>query len=164
MLIIAWIGGSQEKMEKEEELMICKKAVNTFGGAIQQVIAMEEAAELIIAITDFAAGKENNLSEEIADVEIMCTQLGIIYNADKVKEYDRKEISIKSSEILMFAQKNLAMLIQGISKVIRDKNKHPEEYISNAKTCCRYLRMLVDEKEVDNFKDYKLNRLKGVVW
>ena len=59
-------------ISRDEELLICNKAVNTFGQAIQKVVAMEECAELISAVNNKMIERENNIEEEIADVEIMC--------------------------------------------------------------------------------------------
>jgi len=60
-----------EKIKNDEAIVICKKAIDTFGGAIQQVVAMEEMGELIQAISKSIRCKSNNVEEEIADVEIM---------------------------------------------------------------------------------------------
>lgn len=75
-----------EKIEHEKEVIICKKAIDTFGAAIQQVVAMEECGELIQAISKSIRCKEHNVEEEIADVEIMCSQLRLIFNSKKVDE------------------------------------------------------------------------------
>lgn len=74
-------------ISRDEELLICNKAVNTFGQAIQKVVAMEECAELISAINYRMMDKEDNIVEEIADVEIMCTQLEIMFNTGNTSTY-----------------------------------------------------------------------------
>lgn len=74
-------------ISKDEELLICNKAVNTFGQAIQKVVAMEECAELISAVNHKMMERENNIEEEIADVEIMCSQLSVMYNLQVIDSY-----------------------------------------------------------------------------
>lgn len=58
------------------------QAVNTFGTPAQIIIAMEECSELIKELSKTLRGKSNvdNISEEIADVQIMLEQLKIIFN------------------------------------------------------------------------------------
>jgi len=56
-----------------------KTAVNTFGHGAQIEMAIEECAELIQALQKFKRRKPHNVAEEIADVEIMCKQLRIIF-------------------------------------------------------------------------------------
>ena len=48
---------------------------------------MEECAELISAINYRMMDKEDNITEEIADVEIMCTQLEIMFNTGNTSPY-----------------------------------------------------------------------------
>ena len=70
----------------DEEIVVCKKAIDTFGVANQQLKAVEELSELIQAIMKALEGDKHNVEEEIADVEIMLTQLKIMYNMAKVDE------------------------------------------------------------------------------
>jgi NTP pyrophosphatase (non-canonical NTP hydrolase) len=81
-----------EKITKDQETLICKRAIDTFGAAIQQVVAMEECGELIQAISKAIRCKTHNVEEEIADVEIMCKQLRIIYNSQKVDEIKQDKL------------------------------------------------------------------------
>lgn len=60
------------------EIEILTLAIKTFGYTAQEEIAIEECSELIQAITHKHRGREHNLAEEIADVEIMLEQLKII--------------------------------------------------------------------------------------
>ena len=75
-------------MMTSSDSVICRKAVETFGVEIQQIVAMEELGELIQAISKIARWEcsqsedleilleyIDNLAEEIADVEIMLEQL-----------------------------------------------------------------------------------------
>ena len=53
-------------------------AINEYGEKAQEDIAIEECGELICAISHKHRGREHNIPEEIADVEIMLEQLKII--------------------------------------------------------------------------------------
>lgn len=53
-------------------------AIEQNGATHQEIVAIEECAELIQAITHKHRGRDHNLAEEIADVEIMLEQLKII--------------------------------------------------------------------------------------
>lgn len=60
------------------DIEIMKAAIECFGEQAQEKVAMEECAELIQAIIHKHRGREHNIAEEIADVEIMLEQLKII--------------------------------------------------------------------------------------
>ena len=77
----------------DEEIVVCKKAIDTFGVAEQQLKAVEEMGELIQAIAKALIGKEHNVEEEIADVEIMLTQLKIMYDLKKIEEWKEFKIN-----------------------------------------------------------------------
>ena len=62
------------------EPQILEAAIKTFGEIAQEEMAVEECAELITAIKHKHRGREHNIAEEIADVEIMLEQLKIINN------------------------------------------------------------------------------------
>lgn len=64
---------------------IFNAAIRVFGGSAQ-----EECSELIQAITHKHRGREHNIAEEIADVEIMLEQLKIINNCASEVEKIRK--------------------------------------------------------------------------
>lgn len=61
--------------------------IKTYGGNAQHVVAMEECAELIKAISKYLRRGDvddiDNLIEEIADVEIMLEQLKFIHCIDR---------------------------------------------------------------------------------
>lgn len=52
--------------------------IRRFGEVAQEKMAIEECSELIQAICHKHRGREHNIAEEIADVEIMLEQLKII--------------------------------------------------------------------------------------
>lgn len=60
------------------EYEIVKAAIETFGEKPQEEVAIEECSELIQAITHKHRGRNHNIAEEIADVEIMLMQLKLI--------------------------------------------------------------------------------------
>lgn len=68
-------------------------AISVFGEHAQEEVAIEECSELIQAITHKHRGREHNIAEEIADVEIVLEQLKIINNcANKVKQIRQEKI------------------------------------------------------------------------
>ena len=93
-------------MITSSDSVICRKAVEKFGIDIQQIVAMEELGELIQAISKIARWECNqledvetlsdyidNLSEEIADVEIMLEQLKQCYGCHiQADDYKRRKI------------------------------------------------------------------------
>ena len=76
-----------KKFTKDEEIVICNKAINSYGNASQKIKAIEEMGELIQAISKTLLDNENNVEEEIADVEIMLTQLKIMYNLSDIENW-----------------------------------------------------------------------------
>ena len=75
----------------EKEIFI--DAIRVFGEKEQEEVAIEEMAELIQAITHKHRGREHNIAEEIADVEIMLEQLKIINNcANEVEKIRRANV------------------------------------------------------------------------
>ena len=75
----------------EHEILLA--AIHSFGEERQERQAIEECSELIQAICHKQRGREHNIAEEIADVEIMLEQLKIINNCDnKVKEIRKYKI------------------------------------------------------------------------
>lgn len=72
------------------DIEIFTAAIRAFGEREQEEVAIEECSELIQAISHKHRGREHNIAEEIADVEIMLEQLKIInlcYNeVEKIKK------------------------------------------------------------------------------
>ena len=73
------------------EREIYQRAIDVYGGKHQEIIAIEECSELIQAITHKHRNRKDNITEEIADVEVMLEQLKIINDCTKevkeMKEY-----------------------------------------------------------------------------
>ena len=75
------------------ELEILLTAIRTYGEKAQEDVAIEECAELIQAISHKHRGRQHNIPEEIADVEIMLEQLKIINNCrNEVAEIHKQKI------------------------------------------------------------------------
>ena len=73
--------------------LLVSSAVEKWGNATQMLLTMEECGELIVAINHFLRGRKDKreLAEEIADVEIMCTQMRYMIGDEIVdKEKHRK--------------------------------------------------------------------------
>lgn len=58
-----------------------KKAIDRWGGEDQCRQAQEELAELIVALSHAIRGRKHNVHEEIADVEIMLTQMRMVFGS-----------------------------------------------------------------------------------
>lgn len=72
---------------------INKAAIEYYGEEVQENQCIEECAELIQAINKKHRGREHNIPEEIADVEICLEQLKMINDcADEVEYYKKKKI------------------------------------------------------------------------
>lgn len=72
------------------EKEIFNSTIRVFGEMAQEEVAIEECSELIQAITHKHRGREHNIPEEIADVEIMLEQLKIINGCASEVEGIRK--------------------------------------------------------------------------
>ena len=80
-------------------------AISVFGEHAQEEVAIEECSELIQAICHKHRGREHNIAEEIADVEIMLMQLKIInrcgndvanYRQEKIERLKKRLIELHS--------------------------------------------------------------------
>lgn len=56
-----------------------QRALNKFGEQNQKDIAIEEMAELTQALLKERRGRESNVAEEIADVQIVLDQMKLLY-------------------------------------------------------------------------------------
>ena len=154
---------------------ILKKAINTYGEEPQIRQCMEECAELISAIVDYAENDEaniDNIIEEMADVLITCKQVEII-SKDYVLEpangvEDVEKLGRKT--ICNYTIKSLAELIKVLNKYLRGKE------LPKYEICYRISCVLLDfeffaelleldgasniEKQLNKKIKFKLNRLK----
>ncbi|MDF2881535.1 MAG: hypothetical protein K0R54_2092 [Clostridiaceae bacterium] len=79
-----------EKIEKE----IYLKAINTFGENQQIIKAIEELGELSTALARHFTKNESsaNINEEIADVEIMLSQLRLIFSNAEIDHHKKEKL------------------------------------------------------------------------
>ena len=77
-----------------------KQAIERYGERNQEEVAIEELSELIQAICHKHRGRDNNIAEEIADVEIMLAQLKIINQCSYQVELIRKQKIVRLIERL----------------------------------------------------------------
>lgn len=84
---------------------ICKKAITQFGVPSQINMCIEECSELIVALQHFRRGKceEKDVITEIADVQIMCQQMAIIFGEggvfiEKQRKIERLKERINKSK------------------------------------------------------------------
>jgi NTP pyrophosphatase (non-canonical NTP hydrolase) len=83
-------------MTDKEVKEILQKAINTFGANQQIIKAMEELGELNTALARYFNTDKidlNNIYEEIADVEIMCNQLRLIFDNYVIDHYREMKLN-----------------------------------------------------------------------
>ena len=78
------------KIIKEE---VYQKAIKNYGVYGQCDVCIEECSELIQAISKFKRGKNHNVEEEVADLEIMLEQMRLMFNSKKIDEIKRSKIN-----------------------------------------------------------------------
>jgi NTP pyrophosphatase (non-canonical NTP hydrolase) len=72
-------------------LEVGTRAIRRWGVDAQVGMAIEECAELIVALRHVDRGREADVASEVADVLIMCAQMACIVGIDKVaSEVERK--------------------------------------------------------------------------
>lgn len=153
---------------------ILKKAIDTYGEEPQIRQCMEECAELISAIVDYAESDEMNtddIIEEMADVLITCKQVEIISKDYVLESTERESVDItEKKKICNYTIKCLAELIKTLNKHLRGKELPKYEIcyqISNVLLQFEFLADLLElngvsdiEKQLNNKIKFKLNRLK----
>lgn len=84
------------------ETAVCKRAVEAYGKEHQLIICMEEMAELTKELTKNLRGRRNlqDISEEVADVEIMLEQVKVIFDL-------KEEVSEAKEAKLLRLQKRI---------------------------------------------------------
>jgi len=70
-----------------KEQRIYRAAVNTYGEESQVGMMIEEMSELTQALCKMKRGKDHNITEELADVEIMLNQLKLMFGQMEVEEW-----------------------------------------------------------------------------
>lgn len=73
---------------------VLEKAIKTYGKQGQVDVAIEEMSELTQALLHERRDREHNIAEELADVEIMCKQLEMIFDCEpEVKFFVNKKLN-----------------------------------------------------------------------
>ena len=153
---------------------ILKKAIAVYGEEPQIRQCMEECAELISAIVDYAESDEGNIDniiEEEADVLITCKQVEIISKDYVLESTDNEEVKVEDKKtICNYTIKVLAEFIKTLNKYLRGKELPKYEIcyqISNILLQFDFFNALLKlngvsdiEKQLNNKIKYKLNRLK----
>lgn len=68
----------------KNERNIFEGAIYKYGEEAQINMLIEEMAELTIALSHYKRGRKNNVTEEIADVQICLNQIKIIFGETEV--------------------------------------------------------------------------------
>lgn len=92
---------------KRIERDFAQSAVDTFGSASQVGMLHEEVGELLSALNKFARGRcsREAVITEIADVQIMCEQMAVIFGAENV-DAERKRKFMRLAERIAEHKKN----------------------------------------------------------
>ena len=153
---------------------ILQKAIDTYGEEPQIRQCMEECAELISAIVDYAESDEadiDNIIEEMADVLITCKQVEIISGDYVLESADNEEVKVEDKKtICNYTIKVLAEFIKTLNKYLRGKELPKYEIcwqISNILLQLDFFNALLKldgvsdiTKQLNNKIEFKLNRLK----
>ena len=81
------------------EYEILTAAIEKYGEKAQEEVAIEEMSELIQAICHKHRGREHNIAEEIADVEIMLRQLKLI------NDCSMQVVTIKHQKLMRLSER-----------------------------------------------------------
>ncbi len=80
---------------KINEIDVCRQAIHKYGISRQLAKAAEEFSEAAAAISRFLAG-EGEYTEiigEVADVEVMCLQMRLIYGVDDIEQARAEKVA-----------------------------------------------------------------------
>ena len=71
-----------------------KAALKQWGVFSQFNVLVEECAELIFALQkfQFRNGSEHNVIEELADVEIMCEQMRLVFSPARINKVKKQKL------------------------------------------------------------------------
>lgn len=153
---------------------ILQKAIETYGEEPQIRQCMEECAELISAIVDYAESDKadiDNIIEEMADVLITCKQVEIIskdYVLEPAEGVETGKMSRKT--ICNYTIKSLAELIKTLNKYLRGRELPKYEICYKISCVLLDFEFFADlleldgvsdiEKQLNNKIKFKQNRLK----
>lgn len=138
----------------QEQMRNLNTIVETYGNDAQEDMAIEECSELIKAILKFRRSDEKTAEmrdaviDEIADVQIMLTQLGIIFNC-----VERLKIELISKSIARWGElrkeRQNVMFVKSQDGAVVLNNDKVTEYSTDSKYDGRYkVAALVGESRV----------------
>lgn len=85
----------KQEQEIEDEEFVLMDAIDAYGSTAQEWVFVGEVGELLDAIADKKRGRcgTDHIAEEIADVEIMLTQMKMIYRCEeRVAEWRKQKV------------------------------------------------------------------------
>lgn len=88
---------------------VLQKAIDKWGPNVQAGITVGECGELIAALTRYfvqGRGNDEEVMGEIADVEIMCSQMRLIFNTNQIDNIKKVKL-------------------ERLENIISGKTKHP---------------------------------------
>lgn len=83
-----------------DEEAILQASIDRWGVEAQCMVAIEEAGELIQALVHNWRGRESNVVEEIADMDLILTQLKRIFGKDEVERIRLAKLTRLNQRIL----------------------------------------------------------------
>lgn len=76
------------------------KTIYKFGVTNQIDKAIEECLELVQTLIKFKQNRMNNVEEEVADVEIMCEQLRMLFNEEMINAFKAQKLDRLEKRVL----------------------------------------------------------------
>lgn len=106
-----------------EDRHILEAAINHWGPEAQIHLAQEELAELIVRLSQSVRRRchVDEVAEEIADVEIMCSQLRLIFGDARVDEIKKAKLQRLRDRIN--ESKRMGYVIEAIAKSVRGERQ-----------------------------------------
>jgi len=105
----------------DETLNLYARARTVWGSRLQIDMAIEECAELIVALQHAKRSRPADIEDEIADVMIMCEQLSLIFDTTTVSSSRQRKLA-RLEERVSLAER-LDLSITQRASMVRDKSK-----------------------------------------
>lgn len=104
------------KMNNNE---IMKLAIAIFGAKQQQMKAIEELSELVVELAKDLNGLPSNITEELADAEIMIEQMKVTLNIspEQIEEVKHKKLSRLAERLKKIEMEKAESIMKSIPKV-----------------------------------------------
>lgn len=150
-----------ERGKRVKTRTVLEKAIAAYGEDNQVFKAIEELGELITELGRNSMGESNipNIAEEIADVQIMCSQLELIFNIEAEVQAQR-EYKIKR----LYKRLKEPELIDTEDIIEKDGKKY--KHVCDDKSCRLMNKYAEDylngDFEKSDVKEYRNDALKGL--